>query len=272
MASDPRNLPVSVPPLDRAALERVLARAAELQAREGDPDDPGLTDAQLVEIARDVGLSPANLRQALAEERSRPAPAAGEGHGTMDLLFGPATASAARTVSGDAGAIMARLDGIMQREEGLRVKRRFGDRTSWERAPGIVANLSRALDLSGRGYHLTRADEVAATAIPVDDGRTLVRMQASLHALRRGNIAGGSFLAAMGAVGTGFLLLVGAAPVIAATPLVLFAALGWLAARGHRRARLRAQICLEQVLDRLERDERPRPSLLDTLVPVARPR
>ena len=258
------------PPLDRAALERVLARAAELQAREGDGDEPGLSDAQLIEIAKEVGLAPGNLRQALAEERSRTeAPGA---HGLADVLFGPALATATRTVRGTRDAIMTLLDATMQREEGLRVKRRFPDRMLWERAPGIVANLSRAFDFAGRGYHLTRADEVGATMVAVDGERTLVRIDASLAGLRAQHIGGGSLVASIGGAGTAALVLLGVMPLVAVAPVVALTAVGWLAARSHRRARARAQVTLEQVLDRLERDERPRPSLLDTLVPVARPR
>ena len=37
-------------PIDRAALKRVLARAAELQARAGD-DDAGLSEAQVIDLA-----------------------------------------------------------------------------------------------------------------------------------------------------------------------------------------------------------------------------
>jgi hypothetical protein len=263
-------LPAKVRPLDRAALERVLARAAELQAGEGEQEDPGLTDAQLVEIAREVGLEPRNLLQAMAEERSRagaPAP-----HGAIDLFFGIASAAATRTVRGLPADALTALDAIMQHEEGLRVKRRFPDRTLWERAPGIVANLSRAFDLAGRGYHLTRADEVGAEAIAIDSGRTLVRVHASLAGARAQNIAAGSFLVAIGAVGSGILLALGLLPLIAAAPVVVLTGGGYFAARNHLRSLSRVQVALEQVLDRLERDERPRPSLLGTLVPSARPR
>src|SRR5208283_2304861 len=59
--------------LDRAALERVLARAAELQSAAGDDAEPteGLTDQQLLDVGREVGLPVTYLRQALAEERTR---------------------------------------------------------------------------------------------------------------------------------------------------------------------------------------------------------
>ena len=54
-------------PVTRGALERVLARAAELQSASGDaPESDAMTEAQLIELGKEVGLSPEHLRQALA--------------------------------------------------------------------------------------------------------------------------------------------------------------------------------------------------------------
>ncbi len=65
--ADGRDLPAR---LDRSALERVLARAAELQAGELDPGDY-ISEERLLDIAKEVGLAPHHMRQALAEERTR---------------------------------------------------------------------------------------------------------------------------------------------------------------------------------------------------------
>jgi hypothetical protein len=268
MSDESKNLPERSP-LDRGALERVLARAAELQSAEGEGDEPGLSDAQLIEIAKEVGLGPVHLRQALAEERTRlEAPVA---RGAIDHLFGPATAHAMRTVRGTAEAQLAALDALMQEEEGLRVKRRFGNRMLWERAPGIVANLTRAFDMAGRGYHLARTDEIAATAVVVDDQRTVVTIEASLAGMRSRNIAGGFGLAAFGAIASGILFVLGVTPLVAALPVAVLAIAGLLTARVHRSSLTRAQLALEQTLDRLERNEPPRKSLLAQIVAPARP-
>ena len=258
------------PQLDRAALERVLARAAELQASEGEGDEPGLTDAQLVDIAREVGLAPANIRQAIAEERSRlEAPQA---KGAIDHLFGPATAHAQRTLRGTPGDYLSATDAFMQLEEGLRVKRSMPDRVLWERAPGLAASLKRKLDFGGRGYHLTRAHEVTATIVAIDADRTLVRLEASLTNVRNSQLSGGAALIALGAAATGIALVLGVAPVVAALPVIGMAMIGWLVARGHTQTVMRAQLALEQVLDRLERKETPRASLLDAFGPEPRAR
>ena len=64
----PSNLPATI---DRAAVERVLARALELQAGPSGDTQDRLTEAQLLDLAKEVGLDPLHLRQALAEERTR---------------------------------------------------------------------------------------------------------------------------------------------------------------------------------------------------------
>lgn len=264
------ELPEKAATLDRSALERVLARAAELQSLDPDSDEPGLTDGQLVEIAREVGLAPANLRQALAEERSRlEAPPA---RGATDRVFGPAVARSMRTLKGDAAAYTRTLDAFMQQEEGMRVKRQFEERILWERAPGLVANLKRTFDVAGRGYHLTRADEVSATVVAVDADRTLVRLEASLEKMRERGMVGGVLLVSAGAIASGIMLALGMLPLVSILPAVAMLGAGWAAARSHRASVARAQLALEQVLDRLERNERPRASLLDAFGPEPRPR
>jgi hypothetical protein len=266
--SDARDLPAKAAKLDRSALERVLARAAELQAADGDSDEPGLSDAQLVEIAREVGLAPANLRQALAEERSRlEMPPV---RGVVDRVFGPAIARAMRTLPGRPPQHMRALDAFMQQEEGMRIKRQFDDRLIWERAAGLTAHLKRTFDVAGRGYHLTRAEEVSAIVVAVDAERTLVRLEASLVQRRAVNMSVGAALAGFGVIASGALLLIPGLAVVAAVPVVAFGAGGWALAHGHRRAVERAQLALEQVLDRLERNDKPRPSLLDAFGPEPR--
>ena len=111
----PESLPSTA--LSRAALERVLARAAQLQAASGEGDDAGaMSEEQLVDLGKEVGLSGDLLRQALAEERGRTLRARGIGMARQPH----------RCVGGDGGAhgagdagIRARraLDAWMQRTE-----------------------------------------------------------------------------------------------------------------------------------------------------------
>lgn len=265
------NLPVpSSQPIDRAALERVLGRAAELQAGGGDTREV-ISEADLLEIGREVGLSPEHLRQALAEERTRVTLA--PEHGVAARLAGPAQAVASRTVAGTPSSVLAALDAWMQREECLQVKRRFGERLTWEPRQDLLGSIMRGVKLGGRGYALARASEVGATVTAIDASRVLVRLDADLTVARRqrlagggalvgGGVAGGSAFAVAAVVANATLLVLP----LALIPVAVGAGIGYAVARGHRAQVARLHVALEQVLDRLEHGELKRaPSLLDVL-------
>jgi hypothetical protein len=260
---DSAPLPARRPPLDRSALERVLARAAELQATEADPAEAMLTDEQLLEVGREVGLAPQYLRQALAEERSRPI--VPDEQGRVARIFGPAMVHASRTVRGKPETVFAALDAWMVHDESLQVKRRFPDRVVWEPRPGFVTDIRRAFNIGGRGYHLSRAFEVAATAFAVDADSVLVRLEANFKNVRAQRVATGGATVGTGVAATGVLLALGFFAPVAAVPTAIGLIGGYITARSHAPVVARAQVALEQVLDRLERGELPRPSLLDAL-------
>src|SRR4051794_24288696 len=94
--------------LDRPTLERVLARAAELQTREQTPDaqenSDVLSEAQLIDIGREVGLGETHIRQAIAEERTRVV--LPEEEGVVARVTGPGIAVASRLVEGNAQEIL----------------------------------------------------------------------------------------------------------------------------------------------------------------------
>lgn len=267
---DPSNLPA---PLDRAALERVLARAAELQAGTSEGGE-ALNEQQLLEIGKEVGISETHLRQALAEERTRVAlPEEGE-QGWLDRVAGPGSTHASRTVRGSPAEVLAALDAWMQREECLVVKRRFADRIVWEPRRDLVGSIKRGFNVGGRGYHLTRADDVGATVVPVDGTQTLVRLDARLGDSRATRVKGGA-----GMVGVGVAAAAVAASVLAAPflPLALAPALASVGGaagilRQHARVAGRVQLGLEQALDRLQHQEirRPLPGIADVIGAVTR--
>jgi hypothetical protein len=254
--------------LDRAALERVLARAAELQAETGEPAE-ALSEQQILELGTEVGLSAQHLRQALAEERTRvgaPAPASG----FLNRALGPAVVSSTRTVRGTAAAALEQLDQWMQREECLGVKRHFPDRIVWEARRGFFDALRRGLNVGGRDYVLSRAHDVSATAVPVDAERALVRLDADFSSHRSAVAGQGATLAGLGALSAGAAVLLGILVPVAIVPAVAGSAVGYFQARSrHARTIARAQLALEQVLDRLERGELPRPTLLGALAAAA---
>jgi hypothetical protein len=154
------------------------------------------------------------------------------------------------------------IDAWMQREECLRVQRRFPDRITWEPKQGFFGTLQRNLNLGGRGYHLMRASQVAATIIPVDAERVLVRLDADLSESRgsRLRVAGGALVA--GILGSGIVAVIGSITLApdafmllggaAAVPTLAGVGAGYGIGKGHREVVTRAQLALEQILDRLE--------------------
>src|SRR5256714_9237377 len=223
MADEKSPLPASTstrqPPLDRQALERVLARAAELQGASAMPESGDLiTESQLLEIGNEVGLSPAVLNQALAEERTRVN--VPEERGLVAQIAGAGFATATRTVPGTPRDVLATIDSGMQRDECLQVQRRFADRITWEPQRGLFGKLRRTVSMSGRGYYLMDAGQVSATVLPVDGSRVVVRLDADIHASRAKRVGMGGVLATMGAAASGIL---GLGLIIAHIPLFLVA-------------------------------------------------
>ena len=258
--------------LDRAALERVLARASELQARTGDAGE-SMTEEQLVELGKEVGLSAEHVRQAIAEEQTRVA--VPEPEGRVSGVFGPTTAWSQRVVAGTQADVLTRLDRYMQSEESLAVRRRFADRLTWEASRDFLGSIKRGFGVGGRAYALTRADEVGATVVPVDNARVLVRLDATFAGARQKYLTGGGVLAGTGIVGAGGVIAIAATIPEASVPIALavggvWAAIGGVGfaavAKSYRSAVDRAQLALEQALDRLEHGDPPRrPSLFDVL-------
>lgn len=262
--ADESGLPARQQPLDRTAMERVLARAAELQAADADPTDAVLNEDQLIEVAREVGLSAEHLRQALAEERSRAQ--VPDEHGLAARLLGAAHVNASRTINGTAAATLDKLDMWLQREDSMQVKRRLPDRMLWEPRPGLFSEMRRLLNVSGRGYYLRPTREVGATVVPVDDKRVLVRLEADLSNVRFERALTGGIMTGCGALGTGALVALGFFLPVAVIPVGVAAVGGFFIARSHTPVVIRAQLALEQLLDRLERgDSPPRPNVLSAL-------
>ena len=270
MAGD-SNLPAQPSTgLDRGALERVLARAAELQAGSGEPEEV-LTEEQILELGKEVGLSPQHLRQALAEERTRVALPEDRG-GLSARLLGGARVGASRVVAGSPRDALGAIDGWMQRQECLQVKRQFADRIVWEARRDLVGTIRRALNVGGRGYALARAYEVAATAVALDSTRTMVRIDADLTPFRSSLARQSAGATVLGVAAGGAMIALHFAIAAAAAPVVLVGAGAFYAARGlNARTATAAQLALEQLLDRLERGEivKPQPSILSVLAAAA---
>ena len=258
--------------LDRNALDRILKRAGELQVSAADPSEE-MTEEQLIALGQEVGITPQHLRQAIAEERTRPA--LPDEPGITDRWVGPSAVSARRVVRGSREQLLARLDDWMRREECLQVKRRLVDRVVWEPRRDFLGNIKRGLNLGGRSYHLARAHDVAATAVTIDAATTLVQIDADLRPARASRVLGGGAAAATGTLAGGAIVGIGLAVgvvipliplvAIAAIPAAAGAGIGIGVARGFRATAERVQLSLEQALDAIEHGEPPRPRVSDVL-------
>lgn len=245
--------------LDRSTLERVLARAAELQATShvGDIGE-SLNEDQLIEIGKEVGLAPAILSQALAEERTRIV--VPESGGLVSHIAGPAVATAARTVQGRTEEVLQELDDWMRRAECLQVQRRFRERIVWEPMRGFLGIVRRGLNVSGRGYSLCRADSVGATVSELDNQRVIVRLDADMAEGRANRLKASGVAGVAGILGGGALFGVTsiahvaliASAGLAIVPIAVGTYGAYHIARRHRGLFARVQLALEQALDRVE--------------------
>ena len=238
--------------VSREALERIIKRAAELQAGEHDVGD-GLTNNEVLALGKDVGIPDRYLRQAMLEEQTRIAPDVATG--TWAWLTGPRSIVAHRVVPGDRAAVERALSRWMTEEELLQPKRHFADRTSWEPKAGAFASIQRAF-AGKRRYSLARAAEITGQVVQLEPGFCLVRLEADIRPERTKRISGASVLFVLGWGMTAAAALI--VPPLALAQLVPAVALtlgGAAVARTYRGANERMQVALEQILDRLERGD-----------------
>ena len=262
--------------IPRTALERVLARASELQTTTSEGVE-SVSEERLLDIAKEVGLDLAHVRQAIAEERARLPMSETESGPLLDSL-GPASLGAQRTVPGTPDDILRRLDSWMPRMESLSTRRRIGDRQSWEPRRDPFGNFLRSFGVGGRRFDLVRVDQVTASVTAIDGVRSVVRLDADIAGMRRMQrnqavalVIALGMLYALIAVPVLFLVSTGAGTGILAG-LTAFVGgggfLGWRALRrAYRNAVDRMHLRIEQLLDELEQDRmKEPPNLLQKVV------
>lgn len=269
------NDPAPEPVIARAALERVLARATELQAVSTDAPE-AISEERLVEIGREVGIPAEHLRLALAEERSR-SPYAEPERGPLLEGLGETQVSAQRSVPGTPAELLTSIDAWMKREEGLDPNRRSTNRLSWSPRNGPLGFIYNVMGKNGRSLELVRTDEVSATVTSIDAARAVVRFDANLTRLRRTQrnvmlgVGVGLNAAAFVVVAVPALLIFSASvlPVLALLAAVQAGAgYGlWRLLKGqYRKAVSRLHQKLEQLLDNVEHGGmQVRPSLIGQL-------
>lgn len=238
--------------LDREQLERIMRRAAELQATDRDLAD-GLTPDEVVALAKEVGIPESHVRRALIEERH--APLAPTPPTWADGVLGRADLVRARVVPGEPAAVQRTLLDWMAKHEVLAVQRQVPGRIVWERQGGLQGAMRRSSAALGRGdrtFMLTKATEVRAEITSVEAGWSQVTLQIDAARERSTFLIGAGVMTGSGAVAGGILAVLHAPVLIAAAPVLMLGGAAMLVARAFRPVSVRLGLGLERVLDFLE--------------------
>jgi len=259
--------------LDRAALERILQRAAELQAGEREIGDQ-LSPEDVLALGREVGIPSRYLQQAMLEEQNR-APAA-QLSGILNTTVGPGEVSAARVIRGEPGDLELGLLKWMEQNELLAVQRHYGSRIQWEPLRGMQVAFRRSAAMLGSGsrpFMLSKANLVSASLTALEPGYSHVALTASLREQRSAYVGGGAAFVSIGLAGTLVLAALNAFWLVLAVPMPFALGLGYGVTRRYRPVVERTRLGLERALDHLERGQvKPshalpdgRPRLLDLI-------
>lgn len=246
--------------LSSQELEAVIRRAHELQTTRADREE-GLSEAEVLQIGQELGLSAGHVRQALAEVAT---PQQAVQIGTMARVMGPSLLSASRAVPGEARQVREQIERYLLEVECMEIVRRLpGGRTQYRRGQGLGATLRRATTQMGSRSRFAqfKLQEVEVEVQPLEAGFALVTMGVDLGKTRAGMLATGAVFGT--ATGTMAAALLGVAvdPLAALLGLPLLAGglLGTRALYGTVTAQTHGQ--LEAFLDRVQHGELdvPRP-------------
>ncbi len=239
--------------IDRAALERIMQRAAELQAGEADVGE-GLTPDEVVALGKEVGIPGRYLQQAMLEQATEiVAPATS---GVLGHAVGPSEVSAYRVVLGDPEDAARALIDWFDKNELLVVQRQTTGRVSFEPLSPMQAALRRGGAVFGASkpkFMLARASLVTATFSKLESGYCHVALTASLKEARTAHIAGAVASGSTGAAAAMVLVTLNAFWLVAVPPLLVGGALGWFVLRRFKPVAERCVLGLERALDYLER-------------------
>jgi hypothetical protein len=242
--------------ITRVEFDAVIRRAAELASSDAETPDAGLSEGEVIRIAREVGLADSHVRQALAEVRAgAPEPVAA---GFVDRVFGPAHIRVSRVVPGRPEVLAHTLDDYMVSTQLLQRVRRGHAVLQYRPAADWASQVARVT--SARKYYIASAKSVEVRLDAIDADRTLVAF--AIEPGTRGNDVAGAVVggavastaaATFSAIGLG---LVAPAAVAVAAGVTLGAGI-WSAiffgtGAAHRRKVEDVRTEAEGVLDALE--------------------
>jgi hypothetical protein len=239
--------------IDRAALERIMQRAAELQAGEADVGE-GLTPDEVTALGREVGIPARYLQQAMLEQATEVvAPAEA---GLTGNVVGPSEVRAQRVVIGDPDDAARALIEWFDRNELLAVLRQQPGRVTFEPIGGMQAALRRGGAALGSGvpkFMLARATLVSATFTRLESGYCHVALAADLKKTRSAYVGGAATLGSVGLAGAVIVATLSPFLLAALPPLLVGGAMGWFTLKRFRPVAERTGLGLERALDYLER-------------------
>lgn len=263
-----RALPV--PGVDRdQSVEAILARAIELADRTAPGGRAELTLSDLHQVAATVGVPPAAVSAAVAEQQLL---AGLPTSGPVSRLVGPVAVVGWRRVEADPDRTERLVAEWLESRHALRV-RRLGDGTLVaSRKPGIAGSVARTLRSARGGRDLAGRGEVRASVVAEqDDGLGAVAcVLVDLRRRRAESVAGGS---AVGVLGLGASVAAGAvlAAPLAAVGVPLSLAAGVVTAALHHRSVVRdVTEEVEVTLDAVAGGEPPGGALAELVRSVSR--
>lgn len=206
--ADDRSMPLDR--LDPDTAGEIIRRATELeQART--TEDPGVDRFALESAASEVGLSPAAVRQALAEHDAGALGPADDGRS----ILGPARARSVRTVDLPPHLARGRIE-KWTKSQLLEVHRRADNGIEWRRRDDLEAKVRRKL--SKKSAKLSNIDALITSVADDGNGRSIVRLEADLTHTRSGLKTG-----VVGVPAAAGPVLGGAAALVLSNPLILIA-------------------------------------------------
>lgn len=196
--------------LDPSTANEIIRRAAELDAHRpgsGNHELPGFDRRALEAAADEVGISPAAVRQAMAEHDAG-ALARREDRNVL----GPARTQAVSIVDLPLQTARAHVDRWLKGQL-LEIHARRGEEIEWRRRGDLAAKLRRRVDPTKR-IRLGDVDAVIVSVVAEGEDRSVVRICADLTHTRSGLLSG--VVALPSAAGP---VLGGAAALLMAEPL-----------------------------------------------------
>jgi hypothetical protein len=192
----------SMVPPDVVAL--VISRAAELEQQGAFTAGDSFDERAVVDIGEEVGLTPAAVREALAEYQAGllQTPDA-----KQQTVVGPRFLVVERTVPGPLPPVDAHVE-IFLKSMVLECSRRVGGRSMWRARRGALATIQRAGKKVASQRTVDDVTEVIVNlvevpAAPGHPGAVRVRFEIECRSLRQGLVAttvGGSAISGAGAV------------------------------------------------------------------------